>query len=1119
MPWLLMSRGYVPASQSVLLDYISPWSVMSLIKAARKKHFLVVLAISGAILIKLAIVFVTGLFSISTVEIAYTTPFVLESSFNNSANFGDPANLPFHDGFPILKAYSINLLNVTPQLGVNSDHVFPVFHDSNGANGKKSMHSIQIVLTTTGLSSPYESSYSYQATVDILTTDLSCEQANATAVLRNQSVPVLTLKSQSCSIDMWVNAGAVTTVIQLPVDGYSFQYVLWGCNDGALYEGYAPCEESATSSISDDSALWVFFTVPQSDDSVGSFEFPQLNTNGSTTMVLQHYFAMACQPNITTSRGQVTIRTDPSTGNLLSEVTIQEATEIPALAVNSSSLPLPVALLTQAYCSESSSLESTIDNPLLLANTTQDLPSLSDPNVLSANLRVSIGSTMAQAAKKYLMAPTNGIVQGTVIKPDVRLVIQPVSFAIIIAALCLAIINSLALLLIYTPCRVTSRDPASIGGLATILARSKDASASFQGTGSLSEESLSQLLTGEKYHARIGDQGDFLITHQGENVALRNLSEEANIEWWNPFSLSIATFIITLLLPISLIAILEALMYEPEKYDGIATVNDQSYMRYLWKFLPALAILAVQTLFEMISSSVRVIQPYHMLRQGHAPKSVIMENQQRKLAIWAFFDALFNRRWALIFAIFPVLLAPFLPISISGLYTTSSTIELQPVNVTQLDFFNFSSPYYIGVDSVGSLDYLIPDFVLMLNLSYPQWTYEKYAISKIEIPPSVESTGATGGNQLSVAIPAAYVDMNCSVVLSDQYQVVKDAEIGWTLLFQNLGPENCQFSTNVSSTYPVVKKKTPAEYWSLSIDASQQVQVPDGCPTVMFAFGEMDGDAISTTQASVVQCRPRIEAVNLNITLLIPSLQIDPTSIPSPIDSTRHTLYDGTLGIPTNVDNDVVPSDMNLYLPLNPSGQSPSIDFGIDSNSDGLFLSMIEGLNGTAPEVLATNPEALIEGIQRVYGIAVAQLMDLGGRQAYPTSTTTDLAARPTLQANLVNARLVRLQQSVVSTRIIQGLLAAMVLCAIATKVLMRGVTRVVPKNPYTIAATWSLLAGSKVLEEEMVPLGAEWCDDKQLKERGVFEGQTFRLGWCEEKVGENREDVTRRFGININDS
>jgi len=140
MPWLLMSRGYVPASQSVLPDYISPWSVISLITAARQKHFLVVLAISGAILTKLAIVFATGLFSISTVEVAYTAPFVLESSFNNSANIGDPANLSFLDPFRILSAYSVNQLNVTPRLGVNSNHAFPVFYDSNGANGTRPTH-------------------------------------------------------------------------------------------------------------------------------------------------------------------------------------------------------------------------------------------------------------------------------------------------------------------------------------------------------------------------------------------------------------------------------------------------------------------------------------------------------------------------------------------------------------------------------------------------------------------------------------------------------------------------------------------------------------------------------------------------------------------------------------------------------------------------------------------------------------------------------------------------------------------------------------------------------------------------------------------------------------------
>jgi len=200
---------------------------------------------------------------------------------------------------------------------------------------------------------------------------------------------------------------------------------------------------------------------------------------------------------------------------------------------------------------------------------------------------------------------------------------------------------------------------------------------------------------------------------------------------------------------------------------------------------------------------------------------VLMENQQRKFTIWAFFDALSKRRWTLIFAIFPVLLAPFLPIAISGLYTTSSTTMLQQISVTQLDFFNFvysnassgfnfSEAYYGTAEFAdGGMAAIVPNMVLNLNLSYPQWTYEQYSISQIEIPPNIESAGATEGDQLFVVLPATYVDMNCSVMPSDQYQVVKGAKIGWTLLFQNLGPENCQFSTNVSTTYTFVNTTTP----------------------------------------------------------------------------------------------------------------------------------------------------------------------------------------------------------------------------------------------------------------------------------------------------------------------
>jgi len=73
-------------------------------------------------------------------ETTYPAPFVLESSFNNDANIGDPANLPFDDTYPILVAYSVNQLNATPRLGVHSNHAFPVFRDSNDANGTGSAH-------------------------------------------------------------------------------------------------------------------------------------------------------------------------------------------------------------------------------------------------------------------------------------------------------------------------------------------------------------------------------------------------------------------------------------------------------------------------------------------------------------------------------------------------------------------------------------------------------------------------------------------------------------------------------------------------------------------------------------------------------------------------------------------------------------------------------------------------------------------------------------------------------------------------------------------------------------------------------------------------------------------
>ena len=136
MPWLLMSSGFVSASESVSLDYISPWNVKSLIKRLRKEHFLATLAINGTVLIKLATVFATGMFSTSLSDIASTTSFTKETTFNNSY-VSSPGQIRNEDIFPLLSTYGDNQFNTTPPLGSNSNLVFEVFDDGSMANGKK----------------------------------------------------------------------------------------------------------------------------------------------------------------------------------------------------------------------------------------------------------------------------------------------------------------------------------------------------------------------------------------------------------------------------------------------------------------------------------------------------------------------------------------------------------------------------------------------------------------------------------------------------------------------------------------------------------------------------------------------------------------------------------------------------------------------------------------------------------------------------------------------------------------------------------------------------------------------------------------------------------------------
>jgi hypothetical protein len=60
-PWRVLATGPSAASESLLLDYLSPWNIISFISSIASRHYAVSLAVLGSFILKLLIISTTGL--------------------------------------------------------------------------------------------------------------------------------------------------------------------------------------------------------------------------------------------------------------------------------------------------------------------------------------------------------------------------------------------------------------------------------------------------------------------------------------------------------------------------------------------------------------------------------------------------------------------------------------------------------------------------------------------------------------------------------------------------------------------------------------------------------------------------------------------------------------------------------------------------------------------------------------------------------------------------------------------------------------------------------------------------------------------------------------------------
>jgi hypothetical protein len=134
-----------------------------------------------------------------------------------------------------------------------------------------------------------------------------------------------------------------------------------------------------------------------------------------------------------------------------------------------------------------------------------------------------------------------------------------------------------------------------------------------------------------------------------------------------------------------------------------------------------------------------------------------------------------------------------------------------------------------------------------------------------------------------------------------------------------------------------------------------------------------------------------------------------------------------------------------------------------------------------------------------------------GRRQSSRVKDTTPTPQ--TFTGTFMDSNSGRLKQNNAAKITLQVLLGIMFIFGALTYSLTN-IRNTLPHDPYSIAGVASLLAGSEMCSESicsLIPDGAEWMSDKELKQHNVWQGWLFSLGWWDWRWGERR-----RYGIDI---
>jgi hypothetical protein len=716
-----------------------------------------------------------------------------------------------------------------------------------------------------------------------------------------------------------------------------------------------------------------------------------------------------------------------------------------------------------------------------------------------------------------------------------RLVVRPLSMGFILGLLVLMTITSCALCLWSEG--VVTCNSASIMGSASLLADRPEILA------------VSQCLDTEDSHKStpVFDKDGSLVTVSAipevllskgnartTTISRRNSPRQDTIIWWKPWSALLPVSFMVLLLPCIGIALLEALLRLSKQSKGIVAISGSQYVQYAWVYVPVLVIFSLNSLFDAISSTNRTLQPYITMRER---PSIASESIDVDLVNRATFSALYqaikSRHLGIIAALLATIFGWTLPIAASSLYSVQNMQQSSSIAIHQSSYFD---PVAGLTSSLKAHDNFLPlpGLILYNNLSYPQWTHGKYAFPRLELAKlsANQVPQVTPNASLHIELPAVYAVANCTLqtettwssdLSGNRTDAAPNGRIFPLVTLSSKTPAGCpalpcDLMTS-SDEFQLASWKSITEIRSLnSFPTSNSTQkpanissaayhgktvLPAHCPRSVMCAARgvvsamyLNETASNTTSAPTLEkgklmyCSPYVMQETVRVEFSLPDFDISPTSRPVPINGTRKFFSEAEL---------INTADLSWYLPTRPFAEIS----GRIAEFDNFFQAVLTSNKGVDPVGVANNDapglEALYRRVDEVYGMVVAQVYSEKRRFATSSKDSTFM-----LNGTLIATTSARMVQDEVSTRIIQAVLAVMIICALGTILFTDG-RRILPDRPCSIATIAGLLARSTLLGERAYLLDEDWKYDNCVDEARV----RYSLGWR----GELR---SRWYGIDV---